>query len=82
VSRVDARTVAGVASPCIDVCRMDPATGWCEGCLRTIGEIVAWREMGDAEKLSVWDELALRRIDPSRPEPKLQPLPQGEGPAR
>ena len=23
----------GLASPCISICRMDPATGWCTGCL-------------------------------------------------
>ena len=31
-----------VPSPCIDVCRMDAATGWCEGCRRTLAEIEAW----------------------------------------
>ena len=30
---------AAVPSPCIAVCRMDAATGWCEGCLRTLDEI-------------------------------------------
>ena len=32
-----------VPSPCISVCKMSPATGWCEGCARTLGEIAAWQ---------------------------------------
>jgi predicted Fe-S protein YdhL (DUF1289 family) len=31
-----------VPSPCISVCRMDAATGLCEGCFRTLDEIAAW----------------------------------------
>jgi uncharacterized protein len=51
----------GVASPCINVCRMDAATGWCEGCLRTIDEIVAWGSMPDDDKRVVWQQLEQRR---------------------
>ena len=43
-----------VPSPCISVCRMDAATGFCAGCLRTIDEIAAWRTMDDAGKRAVW----------------------------
>jgi len=50
-----------VPSPCIDVCRMSPATGLCEGCLRTIEEIAAWSTLDDAAKLEVWDDLDRRR---------------------
>ena len=53
-------TPRGVPSPCTNVCRMDPATGWCLGCRRTIGEIAAWSRMTDAERLAVWRQLALR----------------------
>jgi predicted Fe-S protein YdhL (DUF1289 family) len=52
---------AGVASPCINVCRMDAATGWCEGCLRTIDEIAAWGSMHDDDKRAVWQRLEQRR---------------------
>ena len=51
----------GVPSPCINVCRMDDASGWCEGCLRTIDEIVAWGGMADADKRAVWQLIGLRR---------------------
>ena len=44
---------ACVPSPCTKVCRLDPCTGWCEGCLRTIDEITAWSRLGDDEKRAV-----------------------------
>ncbi len=50
-----------VPSPCIDVCKMNPATGWCEGCLRTIDEIMAWGALDDAGKRRVWALLPARR---------------------
>lgn len=51
----------GVPSPCISVCRVDPATGWCEGCLRTIDEIAHWSLFDDEEKTAVWAALKRRR---------------------
>lgn len=39
-----------VASPCVSVCTMDRTNGLCIGCLRTIQEIGAWRNMTLAEK--------------------------------
>lgn len=51
----------GVASPCISICRMDAATGWCEGCLRTLDEIAAWGSQDDASRLAVLQRLPARR---------------------
>ncbi len=50
-----------VPSPCIDVCRMDAASGLCEGCLRTLDEIAAWSQLSEAGKRDVWAALARRR---------------------
>lgn len=50
-----------VPSPCVNVCRMDEASGLCEGCLRTIDEIACWSLLDDAEKRSVWQALDERR---------------------
>jgi uncharacterized protein len=50
-----------VPSPCIDVCKMDPATGWCQGCRRTLAEIAAWGSLDDEGKRRVWRLLAQRR---------------------
>ncbi len=47
-------------SPCINICRMDPANGWCEGCLRTIDEIAAWSTLDDDAKRAVWDAIETR----------------------
>ena len=56
-----APAAAGVASPCINVCRMDAASGLCEGCLRTLDEITAWGTMADDDKRAVWQHIAERR---------------------
>jgi len=53
---------ATVPSPCISVCRIDPASGWCEGCQRTIDEIAHWGLYDNEEKLAVWSELKHRRV--------------------
>jgi predicted Fe-S protein YdhL (DUF1289 family) len=49
-----------VPSPCISVCRMDAATGLCEGCFRTIDEIVGWGTAPEARKREVWTRLIER----------------------
>ena len=49
-----------VGSPCINVCRMNPDTGLCEGCLRTLAEIAAWSAMSSDEKRAVRALLAAR----------------------
>jgi uncharacterized protein len=51
----------GVASPCISVCRMNPQTGLCEGCLRTLDEIASWSRMADDDKRRIWALLPQRR---------------------
>lgn len=48
-------------SPCISVCRMHAASGWCEGCARTLDEIARWSTMSELEKRAVWKALPLRR---------------------
>jgi predicted Fe-S protein YdhL (DUF1289 family) len=52
--------VADVPSPCISICRMNPESGFCEGCLRTIEEIAVWSRMVDADKRRVWRAIELR----------------------
>ena len=55
-----ATRIEEVASPCINVCRMNPDTGLCEGCLRTLAEIAAWSAMSSEEKRAVLAQLATR----------------------
>ena len=51
-------------SPCIGVCRIDQATGWCQGCLRTLEEIADWPLLSVLEK----DALLMRLADRARAE--------------
>lgn len=54
--------VHDVPSPCINVCRLDPATGLCTGCLRTMDEIAGWCDMTPADKQRVLTRLQERRL--------------------
>jgi predicted Fe-S protein YdhL (DUF1289 family) len=53
-------TSVPVPSPCISVCRMDAATGLCEGCFRTLDEIASWGMASDEERRAMWMQLAQR----------------------
>ncbi len=55
---------AEVASPCINVCRMDAASGYCEGCRRTLEEIACWSVYSPAEKRAVLAQLPARNAKP------------------
>jgi hypothetical protein len=48
---------------------MDPKSGLCIGCARTLDEIARWAEMSDAERERVLAELPRRN---SGTEPELQ----------
>lgn len=64
-----------VPSPCISVCLMDEKSGWCRGCLRTLGEIAGWAAMDDERRLAVWRELGQRRVTLFGPQAEV-PLPE------
>ena len=51
----------GVASPCTSVCTIEPASGLCAGCLRTLDEIATWGALDDGAKREVWKQLPDRR---------------------
>lgn len=42
-----------VESPCISVCSMNAATGYCQGCNRTIEEIQGWWDFTFVQKADV-----------------------------
>ncbi|HEX6137367.1 MAG TPA: DUF1289 domain-containing protein [Casimicrobiaceae bacterium] len=52
---------AAVPSPCVGVCRIDPESGLCVGCLRTLDEIAAWGALDDAARRIVWSAIGRRR---------------------
>lgn len=47
-------------SPCISLCKMDQDSGLCQGCLRTIDEIIRWSAADDDFKRAVWAEIRRR----------------------
>lgn len=55
-------TESPVMSPCIGVCRIDPDSGWCVGCLRRLDEIAAWATLDDAARREVLARVAVRRV--------------------
>ncbi|WP_087135063.1 DUF1289 domain-containing protein [Caballeronia arationis] len=55
-----AKSQQPIGSPCTNVCRLDQATGLCEGCFRDRAEIKAWKTMDDTAKLALFDTLVAR----------------------
>ena len=49
-----------VPSPCLSICRMDAASGLCEGCFRTLDEIAGWGMLDDAGKRAIWERVTRR----------------------
>jgi predicted Fe-S protein YdhL (DUF1289 family) len=49
-----------VASPCVKVCALDPDTGLCRGCYRSLQEIADWLEMTVDEKRATLERAAER----------------------
>lgn len=55
-----------IVSPCINICRIDDATGWCVGCGRTLDEIARWGTTNDADRDAVMAALPERMAVLSR----------------
>lgn len=53
-----------IESPCIRKCGIDPETGRCAGCARTLDEIMRWREMTAAERRAIMAALPTRASAP------------------
>jgi predicted Fe-S protein YdhL (DUF1289 family) len=50
-----------IASPCVNVCRIDPATRRCRGCARTVDEIAGWTALSDLQRARIMAELPSRK---------------------
>jgi predicted Fe-S protein YdhL (DUF1289 family) len=50
-------------SPCVSVCSMDPESGLCRGCFRTLGEIAEWASQSPEEQRDIWQRVA-QRLNP------------------
>jgi uncharacterized protein len=58
-----------VPSPCVSVCRLDEATGYCLGCRRTIDEIRDWIIMTPDQKKAVLARIAERNAGQAKSGP-------------
>jgi predicted Fe-S protein YdhL (DUF1289 family) len=47
-------------SPCIDVCQLNPRTGFCIGCGRTIDEITQWACLSPQQRQHILAALPAR----------------------
>ena len=59
-----------VPSPCVSVCRIDDASQECQGCHRTMDEIIDWGRLGEDDKRRVWRALCRRAGLPFQPPPE------------
>lgn len=61
-AQVLAENTLQVPSPCVSVCVMQPETGQCVGCLRTLQEIGDWGRLPDADKRQIWRQIQARLL--------------------
>jgi len=54
------RAMPTIDTPCIKVCVLDPVSGLCTGCGRTIDEIGKWASLSASERRRVMDALPAR----------------------
>jgi predicted Fe-S protein YdhL (DUF1289 family) len=52
-----------IASPCTKVCIIDPRSGLCRGCGRTLDEVARWTSFSDSERDRIMSELPQRRAE-------------------
>lgn len=64
------------SSPCINVCVIDPFTGLCEGCGRTLDEVVQWGMMSEAQRIAIMAQLADRKALLNRPASRCSAKPR------
>jgi predicted Fe-S protein YdhL (DUF1289 family) len=57
---VTAEITALAESPCNKICAIDPVSGQCVGCGRTLSEIESWLRYSDHERRRVMAELPQR----------------------
>lgn len=52
-----------IPSPCISLCQIDEVSKFCNGCMRTIDEIISWSSNDDNAKKAVWLLIEQRKAD-------------------
>ena len=52
-------------SPCVSVCTMNPQSGLCHGCFRSLQEIANWAMNSPEEQRVIWQQVAKRMSLPN-----------------
>ena len=55
------RHAGPMPSPCISLCVMNPDTDLCQGCQRSIDEIIEWSTATEPRKRAIWLAIQERR---------------------
>ena len=50
-------------TPCIAVCQINPKSGFCMGCYRTLKEIAQWGRFSEDERTELLPELDRRKAE-------------------
>jgi predicted Fe-S protein YdhL (DUF1289 family) len=50
-----------IPSPCVGICKLDPTTRLCAGCMRTASEIAVWPGADRALRFEIVQRLRARR---------------------
>jgi predicted Fe-S protein YdhL (DUF1289 family) len=56
-----------IETPCIAVCIIDPRSGLCFGCGRTLPEIARWHRIDNTERLAIMETLPARMAEAGLP---------------
>jgi len=51
------------STPCVAVCAIDPKSGFCMGCYRTMKEIAGWGRMTEDERKAMQPVLDARKAE-------------------
>jgi predicted Fe-S protein YdhL (DUF1289 family) len=54
-------------SPCIGICNIEPLSGWCQGCRRSLTEIANWSAATAEQQWRIVAELPTRRFPSELP---------------
>jgi predicted Fe-S protein YdhL (DUF1289 family) len=57
----EANVAIDVASPCVKACKINAETNLCNGCLRTLDEIIVWSKASNTVKLAIWSKIEERK---------------------
>jgi len=49
-----------MSTPCVGICSIEPKSGLCHGCGRTLPEVARWGRLSEEERLAIMTTLPAR----------------------